>query len=107
MKDKAAVISRIQMLMEFWGIQPEELEGGEAVAPKAIPPQPTAPSGPKYMHPKTGEMWDGQGVQPQWLKDAVLKEGYLPEELRRAAAEWAQRQEQQHESSHSAPTESA
>ena len=101
MKDKAAVISRIQTLMEFWGIQPEDLEGGEMPKPVEEPASP-APLPPKYVHPKTHETWDGQGVQPQWLKDAVLKEGYLVEELRKAALDWAPNEETQSASSESA-----
>lgn len=91
MKDKAAVISRIQTLMEFWGITPEDLEAAEATEKtrpaKQSTGQPPVSSAPKYAHPRTGEVWDGQGMQPQWLKDAVLKEGYLVEELRKAALE--------------------
>ena len=37
---------------------------------------------PKYRHPATGLTWDGEGMQPQWLKDALLREGYTVDELR-------------------------
>ncbi|MEN9452794.1 MAG: hypothetical protein RLZZ369_1853 [Pseudomonadota bacterium] len=43
--------------------------------------------GPKYRHPITHETWDGEGVQPQWLKDALIKEGYLVDELRLSSSE--------------------
>jgi len=37
-----------------------------------------------YRHPITGETWDGAGYQPDWLKRALLAEGYRPQELRLA-----------------------
>ena len=68
------------MLIEFWGITPEELEGD-------VPPAPVAVTPPcvKYRHPQSGETWDGCGAHPQWLRDALLKEGFTVEQLRAAA----------------------
>jgi DNA-binding protein H-NS len=83
-KGRAAVLYRIRMLMEFWGITPDELSDPDAVA---VPPPSTAPAAalpPKVRHPVSGETWDGQGPQPQWLRDALLKEGYTPQQLRDA-----------------------
>ena len=83
-KGRAAVLYRIRMLMEFWGITPAELtDPGEAGAP-AAPAGPAAALPPKVRHPVSGETWDGQGPQPQWLRDALLKEGYTPQQLRDA-----------------------
>lgn len=76
--EKIAAARTIQRLMEFWQIEPHELHG--AVAPPA-PVRPAA-SAPKYRHPVSGETWDGVGSQPDWLRHALLKEGYLVEELR-------------------------
>ncbi len=47
----------------------------------------TAPAAtpPRYRHPHTGQAWDGHGHQPQWLRDALLCEGFTVDELRRAA----------------------
>jgi DNA-binding protein H-NS len=97
MKEKAAVISRIHTLMEFWGITPEDLEADLEVKHRVARKKQqqsaepaAAATAPKYAHPKTGQVWDGEGPQPQWLKDAVLKEGYLVEELRQAALERAE-----------------
>lgn len=42
----------------------------------------TAPPAVRYRHPVRGCTWDGRGVQPQWLRDAVLLEGYLLYQLR-------------------------
>lgn len=36
----------------------------------------------RYRHPVLGCTWDGRGRQPQWLRDAVLHEGYLLAQLR-------------------------
>ena len=81
-REKAAVIHRIRMLMEFWAITPEELAAN--VAPP--PPAPSAaPPAVKYRHPHSGETWDGTGSHPQWLRDALLKEGFTVEQLRAAA----------------------
>jgi DNA-binding protein H-NS len=35
-----------------------------------------------YQHPVSGQRWNGAGAQPEWLKQALLSEGYRPEELR-------------------------
>jgi DNA-binding protein H-NS len=76
-RERAAVIARIQALVEFWGITEAELEGD--LPP---PPEPTGPLPIKYRHPVTGETWDGQGPHPDWLRRALLKEGMRVEELR-------------------------
>ena len=81
-REKAAIIHRIRMLMEFWAITPEELEGD---GPPIPVPAAAAPAGVKYRHPQSGETWDGCGAHPQWLRDALLKEGFTVEQLRVAA----------------------
>lgn len=80
-RERAAVLARIQALMEYWGITVEDLEAPTPVVP------PEAPAGPlpvKYRHPVTGETWDGSGAHPEWLRRALLKEGLRVEELRPA-----------------------
>ncbi|MFZ5520172.1 MAG: H-NS family nucleoid-associated regulatory protein [Pseudomonadota bacterium] len=77
--EKIAAARTIQRLMEFWQIKPSEL------ATRRLPEAPQlapAPARPRYRHPVSGETWDGQGSQPPWLRQALLKEGYLVEELR-------------------------
>lgn len=84
-RERAAVIHRIRTLVEYWGITAEELS-------QADPPPAPPPPGPlpvKYRHPSSGETWDGQGPHPQWLRDALLKEGFTVDELRRAATSQA------------------
>lgn len=77
---RAALIHRIRTLMEFWGITAHELRHHQAVPTR--PPLET----PKYRHPTTGDTWNGQGPQPDWLRRALLKEGYTVEQLRQATA---------------------
>lgn len=84
-RERAAVIHRIRTLVEYWGITAEELSQPDA--PPAPAPEPSGPLPIKYRHPSSGDTWDGQGPHPQWLRDALLKEGFTVEELRRAAAE--------------------
>lgn len=71
-----AALARIESLIEFWRITPEELEG-------PLPPAPPALAAPrvKYRHPVSGETWDGEGPQPEWLRLALSKEGYRVAEL--------------------------
>jgi DNA-binding protein H-NS len=83
-RDKAAVINKIRTLMEYWAITPEELEQPlEYVPAPAFTALPTI----KYRHPQSGETWDGSGTHPQWLRDALLKEGFTVEQLKAAVAE--------------------
>ncbi|HET8694726.1 MAG TPA: H-NS histone family protein [Aquabacterium sp.] len=78
--EQQAVLRSIRQLVDFWQISAQELASDSAVAPPVEQAEP--PSAPKYRHPKSGETWDGVGPQPQWLKDALIREGYLVEELR-------------------------
>lgn len=75
-KSKRIVITQIRTLMEFWQITVEDLQASD----DAVPPTPLSPA--KYRHPVTAESWDGQGPQPDWLRKALLQEGYRLEELR-------------------------
>jgi DNA-binding protein H-NS len=81
--EKIAAIRKIRRLMDFWQIEPHELQG---VVPRVPRPRPVAPPTSRYRHPITGDTWDGQGGQPDWLRLALLKEGYTVEELRVAGA---------------------
>lgn len=79
--EKLAALRNIRRLMDFWQIEPHELHGVPAPVPR---PRRT---GPRYRHPVSHEQWDGEGAQPDWLRRALLREGYTVEELRRCAAE--------------------
>ena len=72
-----AALARIESLIEFWRITPEELDGPLPAAPPAAPAAPRV----KYRHPVSGETWDGEGPQPEWLRVALSKEGYRVAEL--------------------------
>ncbi len=86
--EQEAVLRSIQKLIDFWDISTDELasDGPEPVHAVALPEVPIAPTH-KYRHPVTGNEWNGQGSQPQWLRDALTKEGYTVEELKRMAAQ--------------------
>jgi len=81
--EKVAAARTIRRLMEFWQIEPDELMG----AMPAPEPEVLVDLPPKYRHPVSGDTWDGQGHQPDWLKLALLKEGYTVEELRAPVTE--------------------
>lgn len=78
--EKKAAIRKIRRLMDFWHISPVELRGQLKPAPPR-PPAP-APVNKRYRHPVSGECWNGIGAQPDWLRHALLKEGYTVDELR-------------------------
>lgn len=73
---RRAALNAARTLVEFWGITPEQIE--RAPAPRNDEPA----RAPRYRHPVHGHCWDGIGSQPQWLKDALIREGYTVEELR-------------------------
>lgn len=81
--EQRVVVGRIQALMEFWHIDPDELDRADPPAPPTAQPETAEPAGPaKYRHPRHGASWDGRGPQPAWLREALLREGYRVEELR-------------------------
>ncbi|MFM2345502.1 MAG: hypothetical protein RL654_255 [Pseudomonadota bacterium] len=76
--ERQIALRKIHRLMAFWRIEPHELRG--PVAPVA----PAMPAEVRYRHPVSGATWDGQGAQPAWLREALIREGYTVDELRRA-----------------------
>ncbi|MCM5682269.1 H-NS histone family protein [Schlegelella sp. S2-27] len=78
--EKEAARRRIRFLMEFWQIKPEDI--AYAARQPAAPPAEPVPLPPRYRHPVSGDTWDGAGSQPDWLRRALLQEGYTVEELR-------------------------
>ncbi len=78
--EKEAAIRKIRRLMAFWRISPTELRGRSAApAPR---PAPATAAVARYRHPVSGSTWDGAGPQPQWLREALLYEGYTVDQLR-------------------------
>ncbi|MFZ5547947.1 MAG: H-NS family nucleoid-associated regulatory protein [Pseudomonadota bacterium] len=80
-RERAAVLARIEALMEYWGITVDDLT---APTPEMAVPTPSEPLPVKYRHPVTGDTWDGQGPHPDWLRRALLQEGLRVDELRPA-----------------------
>lgn len=70
-----------RQLVEFWGIEARELVGG------GTPPPRRAENSVKYRHPVSGETWDGEGPQPEWLRRALGPEGYRVAELQPGSAD--------------------
>lgn len=92
-RERALHVAR--QLVEFWRIEPAELTARRPLAARA-----EARPAVRYQHPVTGESWDGQGGQPEWLRRALGREGYRVAELQpgtddfaRAAATRAQSDE--------------
>jgi DNA-binding protein H-NS len=78
--ERIAAIRKIRKLMDFWRITPTELRGRPVPVLRS-----TRPAEIRYRHPVTLEVWDGNGLQPQWLREALIKEGYTVNELRPVA----------------------
>lgn len=79
--EQESVLRGIRKLVDFWQISADELDMG-VQAVRLAAPQPSAPKGPKYRHPVTQQTWAGEGMQPDWLKEALTQEGYTVDELR-------------------------
>lgn len=75
-------LRKIRFLMDFHRITPEELEAAPEAPPSELPEITVV----KYRHPHSGETWDGEGSQPAWLRQALLREGFTVDELRAQAA---------------------
>ena len=91
-KARRIALHQIRQLMEFWNIAPEELANPQRVpivARNSLPPDFV-----KYRHPVTGETWNGEGEHPEWLRKALLKEGYRVVELK---PEYQQEQQAVHQ----------
>jgi DNA-binding protein H-NS len=73
-KSLGSVIRHAKQLVDFWGMTARELSGikyERGARAAAV----------KYRHPQTGDVWNGEGAQPDWLRRALLREGYLLSEL--------------------------
>lgn len=81
--EQEAVLRSVRKLVDFWQIEADELVLDQA--DRFCAPPAAVEAVPKYRHPRTGDTWDGEGSQPQWLRHALTKEGYTVEELRAGA----------------------
>src|SRR5690606_9193165 len=68
--EQEAALRSIRKLIEFWRISPDELWFEAPVAPAAASEAPPPPTH-RYRHPLSGESWNGEGSQPQWLREAL------------------------------------
>lgn len=82
--EKLAALRTVRKLVEFWNITPQELR---APLPPAAPSAHAAGLPVRYRHPVSGQTWDGRGEHPEWLREALLKQGYTVDELKRAVAQ--------------------
>ena len=82
--EKLAALRTVRKLVEFWNITPQELRGP---MPRSAQPAPAGSLPIRYRHPVSGETWDGQGEHPEWLREALLKQGYTVDELKRAVTQ--------------------
>ena len=73
-------LRRVEQLMEFWGITRHELEQSLRKHPLPVHVPTVIPI--KYRHPVTNLTWNGDGTQPDWLRHALLQEGYTVAQLR-------------------------
>ena len=87
--EQEAVLRSVRKLVDFWQIDAHELSAEASTVQSCIAPMTTAPAAPKYRHPRTGEVWDGEGSQPDWLRLALTKQGYTVDELRVSTPEHA------------------
>ena len=78
--EQEAILRSVRKLVSFWQITADELDG----IPEPVRVEVVAKAAPvsKYRHPYSGETWNGEGSQPQWLREALTREGFTVEELR-------------------------
>ena len=84
---RASALRQARRLVEFYRITAEELSDTPSPAESTVQPEEAAqsctqPARPvKYRHPVTGDTWDGVGPHPDWMRQALLKDGYRVAEL--------------------------
>lgn len=83
-KRRELAIERVRSLMAMWSITLPELRRALREDEPARAPLPAGQRF-KYVHPVTGEAWDGSGEHPPWLRQALLQQGYTVTELVQAA----------------------
>jgi DNA-binding protein H-NS len=84
---RASALRQARRLVEFYCITPEELtderdmcnspESARGASESSV----ALTRAVKYRHPVTGETWDGVGPHPDWMRQALLKDGYRVAEL--------------------------
>ena len=78
--ERQSALRQAKQLVAAWDIKEHELTGR---MPRGAARLHVVPSlGIKYRHPLTGETWTGEGDQPDWLRKALIQDGYRVEELK-------------------------
>ncbi len=78
--EQEAILRSVRKLVSFWEITADELDG--IPEPPPVVETISVPVVDKYRPPITQETWNGEGSQPQWLREALTREGYTVDELR-------------------------
>jgi len=80
---RASALRKAKWLVDFYRITADELRSVDAEdSPCTVTDPEPAPRPIKYRHPLTGDTWDGAGRHPEWLRKALLQEGYRVAELK-------------------------
>lgn len=67
--ERAGAITEVKALMAAHGLTLADLGTRSAAAPKATAAKKVAA---KYRNTATGDSWSGRGLQPNWLKKALV-----------------------------------
>jgi DNA-binding protein H-NS len=67
--ERAGAIAEVKSLMAEHGLTLADLGTRSAAAPKAVAAKKVAA---KYRNTATGDSWSGRGLQPNWLKRALV-----------------------------------
>jgi DNA-binding protein H-NS len=85
-KSRNDVIRELRQLVELYSLTPHELEGQTRSQSdsswSATNDEVRKPVGIKYRHPVTGRTWSGEGAHPDWLRKALLHDGYTVAQLK-------------------------
>lgn len=67
--ERAGAITEVKALMAAHGLTLADLGSRSAAAPKGVAAKKVAA---KYRNAATGDTWSGRGLQPKWLKAALV-----------------------------------
>lgn len=68
--ERSGAIAEVKSLMAAHGLTLADLGTRSAAAPKAVGPSKKVAA--KYRNTATGDSWSGRGLQPNWLKRALV-----------------------------------
>lgn len=73
-KERSDAIAKVQALMAAHGLSVEDVESSNRPRKKL-----GGVVAAKYLNQKSGETWSGRGLQPKWLKAALMAGATLDE----------------------------